>query len=123
MMVFLSSSRKGRIMKPASRFAIALLVLVVCSIPAGRAVAEPTHAVPSNILLIANGSEPNTMDPAQDVADGSMMYYNSAYEGLTQYKGNTTKVIGNLAKSWTISKNGLVYTFHLRPHVTFADGS
>lgn len=110
-------------MKSWARIAIIALFLAALLLPGTRAVAAPVHGVPSNILLIANGSEPSTMDPAQDVADGEMMYYNSAYEGLTQYKGATTQVIPNLAKSWTISKDGRIYTFHLRPHVTFADGS
>src|SRR5205823_14786818 len=57
------------------------------------------------------------------VANGTQMYYNAAYEGLTQYKGNTVKVVPSLAKSWTITNGGTVYTFHLQPHVTFADGS
>lgn len=110
-------------MKPVIRLASALAVLAVLAVPSTRAGAAQPRGVPSNILLIANGSEPSTVDPAQDVANGTMMYYDAAYEGLTQYQGNTTKVVPDLAKSWTISKNGLDYTFHLQPHVTFADGS
>jgi peptide/nickel transport system substrate-binding protein len=110
-------------MKPWTRIAAMLCVLGALAAPAGRAIAEHSHGVPSNILLVANGSEPSTLDPAQDNADGSMMYFHSAYEGLTQYKGSSATVEPLLATSWSISKNGLDYTFHLRPHVQFADGS
>lgn len=33
------------------------------------------------------------------------------------------QVSPSLAESWEVSDDGLVYTFHLRPHVTFSNGS
>jgi len=47
----------------------------------------------------------------------------SAYEGLLQYGNNTTQIIPDLATSWTISPDGMTYTFQLRPNVMFHDGS
>jgi peptide/nickel transport system substrate-binding protein len=47
----------------------------------------------------------------------------AAYEGLAQYKPGTPEIIGNLAKSWTISPDLLSYTFTLQPGVKFHDGS
>ncbi len=98
-------------------------LLVISLLPLARGEAARGHTVPANILLLALGSEPNTFDPAQDVANGSQEYYGTAYEGLTAYVGSTTRVGPGLAKSWDVSSDGRVYTFHLRPGVTFADGT
>ena len=35
----------------------------------------------------------------------------------------THNIVGDIAKSWDISSDGLVYTFHIRPGVTFWDGA
>ncbi len=36
---------------------------------------------------------------------------------------DTTKVVGALAESWTVSDDGLTYTFKLKPNLTFASGN
>ncbi len=36
---------------------------------------------------------------------------------------DTTKVVGGLAESWTVSDDGLTYTFKLKPNLTFASGN
>lgn len=47
----------------------------------------------------------------------------SLYQGLLQYRANSTQIVGDLAKSYTVSGDGLTYTFHLRPNVHFHDGT
>jgi peptide/nickel transport system substrate-binding protein len=47
----------------------------------------------------------------------------NVYEGLVQYGNNTTQIIPALATSWSISPDGMTYTFHLRSGVQFHDGS
>lgn len=42
---------------------------------------------------------------------------------LTKLDPQTLEIVGDLAKSWDISSDGLVYTFHLRPNLTFWDGA
>ncbi|MBB3752824.1 peptide/nickel transport system substrate-binding protein [Mycolicibacterium sp. BK634] len=47
----------------------------------------------------------------------------SAYEGLVRYQPGSSTIIGNLAKSWTVSPDQLTYTFTLQPGVKFHDGT
>ncbi len=44
------------------------------------------------------------------------------FEGLTGLDPLTLKVIPHLATSWDVTPNGLTWTFHLRPGVTWFDG-
>ena len=54
--------------------------------------------------------------------EGNLVITN-VYEGLVQYANNSTQIVPALATSWTISPDGMTYTFQLRPNVMFHDGS
>ncbi|OMD58039.1 nickel ABC transporter substrate-binding protein [Paenibacillus odorifer] len=54
--------------------------------------------------------------------DGSMNVHAMIYEGLVEY-GEKGEILPSLAESWDISKDGKVYTFHLRHDVKFSDGT
>lgn len=47
------------------------------------------------------------------------------YQGLVQPdpKGTTQNVVPAVAKSWSVSANGLTYTFNLRPGIKFSNGT
>jgi peptide/nickel transport system substrate-binding protein len=47
----------------------------------------------------------------------------STYEGLLTYAPGTSRIVGDLATSWSESRDRLTYTFHLRSGVHFHDGS
>jgi peptide/nickel transport system substrate-binding protein len=47
----------------------------------------------------------------------------SVYEGLVRYKPNSTTIEPALATSWTVSPDGMTYTFKIRPNVKFHDGT
>ncbi len=63
-----------------------------------------------------------TLDPAigYDWQNWSMI--KSIFDGLMDYVPGTTELRPGLAESYEISPDGLVYTFHLRPGVTFHNG-
>ncbi len=73
----------------------------------------------STTLFEMAGDEP-TLDPAlyegaPDTVIGTL------YSGLVRIDTNFD-VVPDLAESWTLSQDGLTYTFHLRHDVTFHDG-
>jgi peptide/nickel transport system substrate-binding protein len=76
-----------------------------------------------NVLFFARGADSQKLDPA-DVDDGeSMKVLVNISQGLVRFKHGTTEAEPCLATSWTISPDGLTYTFRLRDGVRFHDGT
>jgi oligopeptide transport system substrate-binding protein len=65
--------------------------------------------------------DPRSLDPAlsTDVPTGRAVAY--LFDGLVRFSP-TAEVIPGLARSWTVSNDGLVYTFILRTGARFHDG-
>ncbi|WP_200832510.1 ABC transporter substrate-binding protein [Candidatus Halocynthiibacter alkanivorans] len=67
--------------------------------------------------------EPPHLDPTSAAAGAiDQVLYSNVFEGLTRF-GPDGSVNPGLAESWTISDDGLSYTFKLRAGVKFHDGS
>ena len=62
------------------------------------------------------------IDPARIVNNSDLLHVNAAYEPLVVFD-NDFQVSPWLAESFTPSEDGRVWTFQLRPGVTFQDGS
>ena len=61
------------------------------------------------------------LDPAfaNNIRDGDLSY--NVHQGLAKF-GHGTQLVPGLAKSWSVSADGTVYTFHLRPDARFHNG-
>ncbi|WDR06640.1 ABC transporter substrate-binding protein [Devosia rhodophyticola] len=80
------------------------------------------YAAPSEIR-IGVALEPPVLDPTAGAAEAiDIVVYQNVFEGLTQIDQNGA-VQPDLAESWTISADGLTYTFKLQADVTFHDGT
>src|SRR5215468_3107711 len=94
------------------------LVMLAVAVASGAGAAPPKDAIVIGLL-----AEPVTMDPAQVTDLNSARITKRIFEGLVGQELGSYKLIPGLARTWDISKDGLVYTFNLRPNVTFHDGT
>jgi peptide/nickel transport system substrate-binding protein len=95
-------------------------VAVVASVLAAGAFGTSSA---STTLVFGTSSDPVVLDGAL-ISDGeSGRVIIQIYEGLVALKPGTTTPVPGLALSWTPSKDGLTWTFKLRPNVTFTDGT
>ena len=78
---------------------------------------------PPGVLVVGQIAEPKSLDPAAVTAVNDFRILMNIYDGLVSYKDGTLEVEPALAKSWTISDDGTVYTFKLREGVEFHDGT
>ncbi|MCL6639894.1 MAG: ABC transporter substrate-binding protein [Candidatus Rokubacteria bacterium] len=77
-------------------------------------------------LIFVVPSEPPSYDAHQEETFGVIHPVAPHYNTLLRvdpFDRTGTKPVGDLAESWTISKDGLTYTFKLRRGVRFHDGS
>ena len=74
-------------------------------------------------IVVGMQLEPPHLDPTGGAAGAiDSVLYSNVFEGLTRF-GPDGSVNAGLAKSWTISSDGTVYTFALQEGVLFHDGT
>jgi peptide/nickel transport system substrate-binding protein len=99
-----------------SALSVALLVL-------GAAGERPSEAQLANTLVVGLVAEPVALDPAQVTDLNSNRVGRRVVETLVAFADESTQIVPGLAESWTISKDGLNYTFKLRKGIAFHDGT
>jgi len=72
-------------------------------------------------LNMMNGSEPGSIDPHKASGDWENRIIGDYIEGLMAEDANADAIPGQ-AESYTVSDDGLVYTFKLRPGIVWSDG-
>lgn len=90
---------------------LTLLFLPACS----------RQATPADTLVVAQSAEPRTLDPQAATAASDFRLIENLYDGLVRFRAGTLDIEPALATAWTISPDGLAYTFTLRPGVRFHD--
>jgi len=73
-------------------------------------------------LVIVNGKEPESLDPALITGTVEMRIVNSIFEGLTRLDPVNAAPIPSLAERWDISSDARIYTFHLRTNLVWSTG-
>ena len=108
-----SRSARTRTFRLSSVFAI---------IAAAGIAAAGSINVQARDLTAAVNSNFSTLDTWDAIDNLSRAVSSSIYEGLYRFDTNLTPQ-PQLAESYTVSDDGLVYTFKLRPNVKYQDGS
>ncbi|MCH2094627.1 MAG: ABC transporter substrate-binding protein [Rhodobacteraceae bacterium] len=94
----------------------------IAAVSAFVAMAVSAQAQQSDVT-VAIQLEPPHLDPTSAAAGAiDSVLYTNVFEGLTRFT-STGAVVPALAKSWTISEDGMTYTFALNEGVTFHDGT
>lgn len=83
----------------------------------------PAPAPVDATVLVGHGADVLTLDPARATDAESAEVTEQIFDHLVRYRRNSTDVEPSLATSWEVSGDGKSWTFHLRDHVQFHDGT
>jgi len=84
---------------------------------------SPTTSTGKTSLVLEEQDQPDTLDPAVTYVTPGWEVLDQVYQGLVTYKGSSiTEYVGVLARNWTVTSDGMNYTFYLRNGVTFSNG-
>ncbi len=102
-------------------------VLAVLAAVGLVALAGPPAAEAQRKILNIAAKEPDTLDPHTSILGQSQSIFRFMYRGLTRFairdgKVTTAEVDPDLAESWTLSPDGLLWTFKLKKGVQFHKG-
>jgi|GEM_PF-166834 peptide/nickel transport system substrate-binding protein len=74
-------------------------------------------------LVVEEGEQPDSLDPAVTFTTPGWEVVEQIYQGLVMPNGESvTSYVGVLAQNWTVSSDGMTYTFNLRHGVKFSNG-
>ncbi|MBI2907629.1 MAG: hypothetical protein HYX92_08250 [Chloroflexi bacterium] len=96
----------------------------VASTPSSKPASTESGPRYGGILTISTVGDPLSFDMHQESSQRVEQAVQLAYSNVTQFDPNSPEqVIGDLAKSWEVSQDGLIHTFHLYGNVKFHDGT
>jgi oligopeptide transport system substrate-binding protein len=73
-------------------------------------------------VVIINGSEPESLDPAIVTLQADLRLARALFEGLVRLNARTAEPEPGLAERWTVSPDGKTYTFYLRSNALWSTG-
>lgn len=113
-----TSARCGRALWLRTLLPLGLLGGIVAL---AAAITTRTRLEPADFTFI-NGSEISTLDPATVTGTPEGRILRAIFEGLTVQDPATLEPLPGMAESWSISDDGLVYTFRIRPDAVWTNG-
>jgi len=78
---------------------------------------------PADRLVVARSTDAVSLDPARTNDIESLEVAEQVYGRLVRFAAGRLEPEPDLATSWTVSDDGTIWTFELRPNVRFQDGT
>jgi peptide/nickel transport system substrate-binding protein len=85
--------------------------------------AGPPTGAGADRLVVARSADPVSLDPARATDIESLEVAEQVYGRLVRFAPGRLEPEPDLATSWSVSEDGTVWTFELRPDVRFHDGT
>lgn len=102
------------------KFWFVLLIVALC---AGLALSTAA-AQDENVLVIGHAESTDSLDPARGYTQTSGFIFRAIYETLVTFPdADASEILPQLATDWSVSDDGLTYTFNLEEGVTFSTGN
>lgn len=99
-----------------NNFLILLLAFLMIS-----AVFSPVQAQKTERFVMGIEDEVSNLDPGETTISVNERVASLLFDGLVEY-GEANKIVPGIAEDWSISEDGLEYTFELRKGVLFHNG-
>jgi peptide/nickel transport system substrate-binding protein len=97
--------------------ALPLLALAALGCQTGKGSASADR------LVVARSTDAVSLDPARTNDIESLEVAEQVYGRLVRFSAGRLEPVADLATSWTVSSDGTIWTFDLRPNVRFHDGT
>jgi ABC-type transport system substrate-binding protein len=111
----------SRHVRPLLAGVAALALLVPATVPGVASARNAPSTAASGTLTIDFATDFPTLDPAYWQGTQSSIPMQAIYQRLVTYAENSTRIIPDAA-TWSVSPNGLTYTFHLKKGLSFSNG-
>lgn len=92
------------------------------STASGSAGSAETEGTSGGTVVMARGSDSESLDPVMTASNVDIWILNMVVEGLVGSSDDGKEIIPAVSDSWEMSEDGLTYTFHIRDGIQFSTG-
>lgn len=111
---------KKRVLAALLAATMAIGMLAGCSTPKTNKQEDSSSESGEKVFRYSSRTEPTTLDPSKTNCIPDCEIQHAITEGLVRNTGG--EVTPGVASDWTVSDDGLVYTFNLNPDAKWSDG-
>jgi peptide/nickel transport system substrate-binding protein len=99
------------------------ITVTVGGTPITVAEEDIANATPGGTMRFGRAEDSVNLDPVTNDGNRNIWYFMNIYDQLVRVAPDGISLVPGLAETWDVSDDGVTYTFHLRPNVSFSDGT